>query len=178
MNKIKPFPNKKYDIIVVDPPWPIKKLTRKARPNQTKMDYKTMTTTQISQLSISSLANDNCLCFLWTTQKFLQRSSSILEYWGFTRLLTMVWEKTYGRSAGMPLFGFSWNAEFIHVGYNKKPVLWPKRPLIPVVFQAENLRHSQKPDKFYEMVETFGKTRIDIFARKQRKDWDVWGDEV
>ena len=34
------LPNKKYQIIVVDPPWPVKKLTRKARPNQTTMDYR------------------------------------------------------------------------------------------------------------------------------------------
>jgi N6-adenosine-specific RNA methylase IME4 len=90
----------------------------------------------------------------------------------------MVWEKTYGRSSGMPLFGFRWNAEFILVGYKIKPDLWPKRPLIPVVFSAENIRHSEKPDRFYEMVAVLGEPRIDLFARRKRQGWDVWGDEV
>lgn len=170
--------NKKYQIIVIDPPWPIKKLTHKARPNQTTMDYPVMTLEQIAALKIREISAENCWCFLWTTQKFLFNSKSILEGWGFKHLLTMVWEKTYGRSAGMPLYGFRWNAEFIIVGYKRKPKLWPKRELIPVVFQAENKRHSQKPDKFYSFVEQLGHPRIDIFARNYRLGWDVWGNEV
>jgi len=170
--------SKKYQIIVVDPPWPVKKLTHKTRPNQIMMDYPTMSVEHIKNLSISKLADESCWCFLWTTQKFLFDARPILEGWGFNHLLTMVWEKTYGRSAGMPLYGFRWNGEFILVGYRKKPDLWPKRPLIPAVFGAENIRHSQKPDKFYQMIESLGVNRIDLFARKQRKGWDVWGNEV
>jgi N6-adenosine-specific RNA methylase IME4 len=167
-----------YNLIVIDPPWPIKKLTHKARPNQTKMDYKTMSLENIAQLPIKGLAEEKSLVFLWTTQKYLCNALDILEYWGFSRLLTMVWEKTYGRSAGMPLYGFRWNAEFILVGYNKAPETWPKRKLIPAVFQAENIRHSQKPDKFYELIEPFGDKRLDMFARKEREGWDVFGDEI
>lgn len=173
-----PFPDKKYQIVVVDPPWNVKKLTHRARPRQTKMDYKTMTLDQIKGLPIQNILDRKALIFLWTTQKYLFISKEVLEQWGCYHLLTMVWEKTYGRSAGMPLFGFRWNVEFILVGYNQKPELWPKRPLIPAGFQAENIRHSQKPDKFYEMIESLGNARIDLFARKKRDGWDAWGDEV
>ena len=55
---------------------------------------------------------------------------------------------------------------------------WPKRPLIPLAFSAENIRHSQKPEKFYTMVAPLSDSRADIFARKKRSGWDVWGDEV
>lgn len=169
----------KYQIIVIDPPWEIKKVTHPDRPNQINMDYPLMTTEQIKSLPIGNIADDKCLCFLWTTQKFLYESKPILEGWGFKYLLTMVWEKTYGKSAGMPLFGFRWNAEFILVGYKGKLDLWIKgKPLIPVVFQAENIRHSQKPNKFYDLVESLGEPRIDIFARRKRLGWDVYGNEV
>lgn len=168
----------KYDLIVVDPPWPVNKVTRKARPNQVSMDYSTMKVEDIKNLKIESIASDDALCFLWTTQKFLFESKEILENWGFKYLLTMVWEKTYGKSSGMPLFGFRWNGEFILVGYKKKPVLWPKQSLIPAVFQAENIKHSKKPDKFYSMIEHLGDKRIDIFAREKREGWDVWGNEI
>jgi len=90
----------------------------------------------------------------------------------------MVWEKTYGRSAGMPLYGFRWNAEFILVGTKGKKDMFPKRPLIPAVFQAENIRHSQKPQKFYDLIAPLGSPRIDIFARSKREGFDVWGNEV
>ena len=170
---------KKYQIIVVDPPWQVKKLTHRARPNQVKMDYQTMCVDEIRGLDILRLADESCWCFLWTTQKYLFDSKEILEYWGFHHLLTMVWEKTFGRSSGMPLYGFRWNGEFILVGYRKKPDLWIKgKPLIPAVFSAENIRHSQKPDKFYKLIEPLGENRIDLFARKKREGWDVWGNEV
>jgi N6-adenosine-specific RNA methylase IME4 len=100
----------------------------------------------------------------------------------------MVWEKTYGVSNGMALYGFRWNGEFILVGYKTKPELWMKEirnefvelkhGLIPVVFSAQNIRHSEKPEKFYRSIEHLGEKRIDIFARKKRKGWDAWGDEI
>jgi len=170
---------KKYNVIVVDPPWPIKKLIRKKRPNQVEMDYKTMSLDEIRKLNIGSLASDEiCWLFLWTTQKYLFESKSILEGWGFKYLVSGVWEKTYGRSAGMPLYGFRWNVEFYLIGYMHKLDVWPKRPLIPLGFSAENIRHSQKPDIFFEMVSSLGENKVILFARKQRDGWDVWGNEV
>ena len=168
----------KYQVIVVDPPWEVKKLTHKKRPNQVEMDYPTMSLVDIANLPVGSLCDSRGFCFLWTTQKYLFDAKTILNHWGFNHLLTMVWEKTYGRSSGMPLFGFRWNAEFILVGTKGKVELWPKRKLIPAVFQAPNVRHSEKPDLFYKMVEELGAPRIDLFARKKREGWDVWGNEV
>mgnify|MGYP003121447225 FL=1 len=105
--------NKKYNLIVIDPPWDVKKIKRKVRPNQIQMDYPTMSLDEIKNLNIESLAKDNCWIFLWTTQKYLFDSKKVLENWGFNYLHTSVWEKTYGISNGMPLFGFRYNCEFI-----------------------------------------------------------------
>lgn len=168
----------KYQIIVVDPPWQVKKIQNKQRPNQIEMDYPMMSLAEIQALPIGNIADENSWCFLWTTQKYLWYSKSILENWGFNHKLTMVWEKTYGRSAGMALYGFRWNAEFILVGTRGKKDMFPKAKLVPAVFQAENIRHSQKPDRFYELIEPLGQARIDIFARQKRQGWDVWGNEV
>ena len=134
---------------------------------------------QIKELPIKILAKDKCWIFLWTTQKYIFESKKVLESWGFNYLMMGVWEKTFGKSAGMPLYGFRWNAEFIAIGYNKKPDLWIKgKRLIPLCFQAENIRHSQKPNKFYKLIEPLGIDRIDLFARQKREGWDCWGNEV
>ena len=170
------FPTKIYDTIVIDPPWPVKKLTHKDRPNQTTMDYKTMSVQEISKLPIAIISHDDCWLFLWTTQKFIFDAKNLLEKWGFNYLLTMVWEKTFGKSSGMALYGFRWNAEFILVGTKGKKDTWPSTSLIPVVFQAENFKHSQKPSLFYKMIEPLGTKRIDLFARRNRQNWDTWGD--
>ena len=82
------LPNKKYDLLVIDPPWNVKKLTHKARPNQIKFDYPTMSIDEIKAIDLQSVAKDKCWLFLWTTQKFLFQSKEVLEHWGFKHLTT------------------------------------------------------------------------------------------
>lgn len=173
-----PFPNKKYDVIVLDPPWPLKKITTKQRPNQVYMDYSLMSVEDISALPIQTIAGDKGYCFLWTIQKYLFEAKSILEGYGYNHLLTMGWVKEYGRSSGMALYGFRWNLEFILVGTKGKFPALPKQKLIKAGFNAVNEGHSKKPDEFYDMIKHLGDKRIDLFARKPRDGWDVWGDEV
>ena len=168
-----------FRCIVADPPWEIRKLTHKARPNQVGMDYATMTLDEIKALPVGEIAADDCWMFMWTIQKYLFESKSVLEAWGFNHLCTGTWEKTYGRSAGMPLYGFRWNVEFYLVGYRNKPPLWPKRKLMPLAFAAPNVRHSSKPEAFQDMVETVSPgPYLELFARRPRLNWTVWGNEV
>ena len=167
-----------FDVVVIDPPWPVKKITRQKRPNQKSMDYVIMSLEDIKNLPIKPLVSESGWIFLWTTQKFLFDAKEVMEGWGIKLLNVMVWEKTYGVSNGMPLFGFRYNAEFVLVGYINKPPLWPARKLIPLVFQGKNTKHSKKPDEFYELISGLGATRLDVFARNLREGWTVWGNEV
>ena len=50
---------KKYQVIVVDPPWKVKKIQNKQRPNQVEMDYPMMSLEQIKALKVESIADDN-----------------------------------------------------------------------------------------------------------------------
>ena len=77
------FPDKKYDVIVVDPPWQIKKITTKQRPNQIEMDYPLMDIEEIKKLPIQKLVKEKGYCFLWTTQKYLWKAKEVIEGWGF-----------------------------------------------------------------------------------------------
>jgi len=59
-----------YDVIIVDPPWPMKRIERDLRPNQAEdVDYPTMELEQIRELEIP--AAQDCHLWLWTTHKFL-----------------------------------------------------------------------------------------------------------
>ena len=104
-----PFPDKIYDLIWVDPPWPIKKIKRKVRPNQIEIDYPVMSLEEIKNLPVSELANENCSLFLWTIQSQLPYSFEILKHWGFKYQRIITWDK----QNGMCLFGFHHRTEFL-----------------------------------------------------------------
>ena len=65
------FPNKKYDVIVIDPPWKIKKVTHKTRPNQVKMDYPLMELDKIKQMPIKKFGKRQMLGFSLDNTKIL-----------------------------------------------------------------------------------------------------------
>ena len=41
-----------FEVVVIDPPWPVKKITHQKRPNQKTMDYETMSLEDIKNLPI------------------------------------------------------------------------------------------------------------------------------
>ena len=63
-------------------------------------------------------------------------------------------------------------------GYKGKIEMYPKRKTIPTVFDGKSERHSARPDEFYQLVQGLGKNRVDVFARREREGWDVFGNEV
>lgn len=165
---------KKYDVIVIDPPWNISKIKRRVRPNQKEMDYKTMTMEEIKQMPIKSIAKDNSTIFLWIIDKYLYEANSILEGWGFSYHVTLAWNK----GNGMCLYGFHRITEYVVVGFSGKHEAYPRRKTIPTSFIGKSERHSSKPDSFYNYLDVLTGEKIDMFARKKRIGWDVWGNEV
>jgi len=167
-------PDGGFDVIVVDPPWPIKKIKRKVRPNQKAIDYEVMSIEAIKKLPVGRLSSLTSICFLWTIDKFLYISKDIIEGWGFKYHCTMAWNKTNGIS----IYGFNRRVEFIVVGFKGKHEMYPRRKTIPTGFTARSLKHSQKPEEFYDFLDVLPGRKIDLFARGPKKGWYVWGDEV
>ena len=168
--------DKKYQIIYADPPWQVTKSKRKVRPNQHGWDYPTMSVEEIKNLPITHLSDNNCVLFLWTTQKYLPFAFDVIESWGFKYQRVITWDK----QNGMCLFGFHNRTEFLLFGYKGKIEPFPKRNAIPTIFQisSKKLKHSQKPDEIQNAISVMGDKRIELFARRQLEGWDCWGNEV
>jgi len=162
-----------YSTIVVDPPWPLSKVPRRTRPNQGKrLDYSTMTMTDIANLPVGDLAADVCTLFLWTIDKYLYETRAILEGWGFSYHLTMAWDKTNG----FAMYGFQRQTEFCLVGFRGKHDAYPTRRTIRTsVTSSVGRRHSVKPDAFFDMLDLLPGPRVELFARSPRLGWDSWG---
>ena len=169
-----PFPNRKYNVIYADPPWDVKKIKRKVRPNQVKMDYPTMTLDEIKALPVGDIADEHSTLWLWTTHAYLPKSFEVMSEWGFRYQRTITWDK----SNGLCLFGFHHRTEFLLFGYKGKIDMYPKRKAFPTLVQEKSPRHSEKPHIFRELISPFGEKRIELFARKTVDGWDAWGNEV
>ena len=169
-----PFPGKKYSVIYADPPWEVKKIKRRVRPNQQEMDYSTMSLEEIKSLPVQDISEDDSTLCLWTTQAYLPKAFEVLAAWGFRYQRTITWDKRNG----MCLFGFHHRTEFLLFGYRGKIPMYPERKAFPTMVEAKSKRHSGKPQIFRDLILPFGETRIELFAREKPEGWDVWGKEA
>lgn len=168
------LPTGRYRCIVIDPPWPIKKIEREQRPNQgASLDYPTMTLDEISGLPISDLAEEAAHLYLWVTQKFLPDGLVFVEKWGFVYQCLLTWDKPTG------ITPFSWMYNTEHVIYAHRGGLKLDTLGLKLSFSAPSLGHSQKPDIFYDRVVLASPgPRLDMFARREREHVQSWGNEV
>lgn len=96
-------PTGSYEVIVIDPPWPMKKIDRAERPNQTDFDYQTMDEEALGGIAIP--AADDCHLWCWTTHKFLPMAIRLVERWQFKYVCTFVWHKPGGpQPFGLPQY--------------------------------------------------------------------------
>lgn len=166
------FPDNKYDVIVIDPPWPMVKIDRDITPEQTSFDYPTMSLEEIANIKIPVAAD--CHVWLWTTHKFLPASFQILEQWGIKYICTFVWNKHGGfQPFNLPQF----NCEFALYGHTGNPQFSNLKDF-KLCFEAPRGKHSEKPQEFYDMIisHTDGK-RLDMFNRREINGFESWGNE-
>lgn len=170
----------KYKTIVIDAPWKYGKWgTPSDRPNQIHarpLPYLSMSLSEISALPISSLADADCELYVWTTQKYLPCTFPLLEKWGFKYCETLTWCKE-PRGTGQGGL-FTPTTEFIiHGRIGRMP---NKQRLDTTWWKVTRpVRHSQKPEHFQDIIEMVSDApRLEMFARRYRLGWDVWGNEV
>lgn len=162
-----------YDVIVIDPPWPMEKIERDVAPNQVKFDYPTMTVDEIKALEIPCA--DDCHVWLWTTQKYLPNALDVLKSWNLKYVCTFVWHKPGGfQPFGLPQF----NCEFCLLARRGNPIFISLKAF-HTCFNAPRKGHSVKPEEFYEMIKrATGGRRLDMFSRRPIEGYDSWGKEA
>lgn len=170
-------PDGKYQCIVIDPPWPMKKIERDERPDQGRdLDYPVMSLDEIADealVPVRTLAADDCHMYLWVTHKFLPAGMDLLNAWGFRYQCVMTWRKNVG------ITPFSWMYDTEHVLFGRRGNLPLTRLGLRLSFEAPVIGHSVKPDVFYErVVEASPGPRVEMFSRRSRDGFIVWGNEV
>lgn len=162
-----------YDVIVIDPPWPMEKIEREVAPNQVGFDYPTMSEDELAALALP--AAEDCHLWCWTTHKFLPMTLRLLERWDFRYVCNFVWHKPGGfQPFGLPQY----NCEFAVYARHGTPQFCDSTAFF-TCFNAPRRDHSRKPDEFYDVVKrvTTG-WRIDIFSREARDGFEQFGNET
>ena len=162
--------NKKYDVIVVDPPWPYGTKydpygRRAANP------YPEMSLDEIKAIKLP--AADDCVLWLWTTHKFMRYAFDIVDTWGFRDVAILTWVKD---RIGLG----SWlrsQTEFCIMAIKGSPMINLSNQ--STVIYGKLREHSRKPDEFYEMVNglCIGR-KLDYFSREQREGWEQYGNDT
>jgi N6-adenosine-specific RNA methylase IME4 len=164
----------KYGTIVADPPWPLGKVNSGWNTTSVvRLPYTQMSLERIAALPVKQLAARDSHLYLWTVTSVLRHTFEIVEAWGFKPKKVLVWCKP-GLGSGRR---FRSNAEFIVFGARGSyPV---QRHDVGTWHQWPRRRHSEKPDEFFTIPQTCSPgPRLELFARKPRPGWHVWGDQV
>lgn len=186
------LPLKKYSIIYADPPWDYggkmqfdKSSTSSDKINIEKnifissanFKYPTVKTKDLIKIPIYEIAEDDCLLFMWATNPHLAQGIELGRAWGFEyKTVAFVWDK------------MNHNPGQYTMSYCELCLVF-KRGKIPRPRGARNVKqlvrvprsaHSEKPNEVLKGIEAMFPTqsKIELFARKKPKGWDVWGLDV
>lgn len=118
---------------------------------------------------------EQCHLWLWVLSQHVEWGRVVAEAWGFPEVVTMLtWVKP-----GLGTGRFQCNTE--HVLLCRKGGRQGNAfgPTGGTWFRWPRGQHSEKPREFFELVERVSPgPRLELFARRTRPGWDVWGNEV
>ncbi len=164
------FPNGRYSVVVVDPPWCFETETRPMT-KRNLLPYPSMTVDEIAALPLIELAEDDAMLFLWTTNSHLHAALHVMEAWGFDYKTMITWVKT-AMGTGHWLRNIT---EHALVGVRGRPLI-DLTNQTTVIHAGVKRKHSRKPCEFYAMVESLCPgSKVELFGREQRRGWDIHG---
>jgi N6-adenosine-specific RNA methylase IME4 len=162
-----------YRTIVIDPPWP----ERGGGGRGAQEHYDLLDTSEIADVILAAdpwRPDPDCHLYLWATNTHLPAGLELLARLGFRYITTLTWAK---QSIGLGQY-FRGQTEHVLFGVRGSAPIAPARRLSTLI-AAHRGRHSEKPPRFYEIVEQVSpEPRLEMFARRRRVGWDVWGYEA
>lgn len=180
-----PLPPGIYRTVVADPPWPYPDTaTRGAAEDH----YETLTLDKIcayqvkddegEKRKVRELApEDGAHLYLWTPGRHLRdgQALEVVRAWGFEPATMLTWVK--------PQMGigkwFRSASEYVIFCTREGLPLTVQEKAYPNWFTADRREHSEKPDEFYDLVETVSPGPfLDLFGRGGREGWTVFGLEA
>jgi N6-adenosine-specific RNA methylase IME4 len=173
------LPVKRYGVIYADPPWrfePYSRITGMDRAAENH--YPTSSLAEIKALDVKSIVTADCVLFLWATVPMLPQALEVMKAWGFEYKSHAIWAKDRVGTG----YWFRNQHELLLVGTRGHVPAPAMGTQWPTLIHALVRRHSEKPEVFREMIESYFPTlpKIELHARGPiaRPGWDAWGPEA
>jgi N6-adenosine-specific RNA methylase IME4 len=184
--------NHHANVLVADLPWPFgDKLPGGGR--GAEKHYKVMSVSDIMRFPLPPL-EEIAMLVLWRVASQQQEALDVVKAWGFTVKSEIVWVKTKAGTTDETDDPEDEKSKKIGMGHyvrnEHETALVCTRGSFKVhdrgvrsTFRAPIGAHSEKPEKFFELVERLaGPDReghlCELFGRRARIGWHVYGDEL
>lgn len=170
-----PFPDGKFNIVLADPPWEVKRGPDwNSNGPSNPLPYPTMSIEEIVGLPVKGIVEKDAHLYLWVINKYIEQSYTVARAWGFSPSCLLTWCK--------PRHGIGIGGTFVqtteHILFCRRGTLKARKRVDTTWFQHKRLSHSEKPAMFRDMiVEVSGDLpRIELFSRVTSvPGWAVWG---
>jgi N6-adenosine-specific RNA methylase IME4 len=171
------WPTQVYGVIYADPEWRDEVWSRETGLDRAPDNhYSTSAPDVIMSRPVASLAADDCVLFLWSTIQHEAIAHDVMKAWGFEYKSQIIWKKP---SIGLGRWVRSLH-EILLIGTRGEPVCPAPGEQWDSVIEAPRGVHSEKPEIFSELIESYFPTppKIELNARRRRPGWDAWGLEA
>jgi len=161
----------KYKTLVVDSPWQYNnRRTGGSMSSGSVQKYEVMSLTNICNLPVRNVMENDSVCFLWCTVPLVQYGFRVLETWEYQYKTMLFWKKS---NWGMG-FWFRGQVEICLLGIHGK--IKPFRYQKSNWFIGKNRGHSRKPEEFFALIEPVAELpRLELFASNNRNNWTCIG---
>jgi N6-adenosine-specific RNA methylase IME4 len=180
---------RRFGSIGSDPQW--KFLTRSAagEGRSANIHYKTEEVDKIKEIPVDQLLADDGAFYMWMVDWCPQDALDLLAHYGLRHVTTaFTWIKTNGDDPDAKIFENStWHMGQGYWTRANPEQCWlatkgnPKRLYADVrqLIVAPVMEHSRKPDAWLDRIERLTEgDYLELQARRPRKGWTSWGDEL
>lgn len=173
-----PFPMRDggFEVIYADPAWRFNSNSAAKPGRNARRHYPTMTVNEIAGLPVRDISARSALLLMWITAPHSHEADKVIRAWGFKPKSQVVWVKSRIATG----YWARNRHEILHIATRgrfpcPRPALFPDS-----VITAPTREHSRKPDEVVEIINArlSQYSRLELFARTTRPDWDSWGNET
>ena len=179
-----------FRVIYADVPWDFKANSVANPGRNARRHYECMPLDGIAALPVADITAPDAALFMWITGPFFVAGAHapIMRAWGFEpAAIGFVWAKLNKRTDGkfFTVDDFFMggglttraNTEFCLIG--KKGKSLRKSMSVRELIVSPVMRHSEKPQEAMARIEQYAEgPYLEMFSRRSRPGWQVWGKEA